>query len=243
MVELQRIAVAPAKTHGLNFLVNYAWSKSLDTGTGNGHGSGIDSYQNAYQPGLNYGLSDFNSTNTLVGQVVYELPFGAGRQFALHGVADEIVGGWRLSTLFQWHSGVPFTPVIQSSVADGIDPVGNPNVGICGGSPLNFFNPAAFANPASGTFGDLGRNTLIGPGFWNVNLSIAKEFRLPWEGMRIEIRADAYDLFNHINYHNPDGDVGYTGATLADSNAGRLTDSAGFVATTRVIQLGAHFRF
>jgi hypothetical protein len=76
-----------------------------------------------------------------------------------------------------------------------------------------------------------------------VNLSIAKEFRLPWEGMRIEIRADAYDLFNHINYHNPDGDVGYTGATLADSNAGRLTDSAGFVATTRVIQLGAHFRF
>lgn len=244
-------------SHGLNFLVNYAWSKSLDTGTGNGHGSGIDSYQNAYQPGLNYGLSDFNSTNTLVGQVVYELPFGAGRQFALHGVADEIVGGWRLSTLFQWHSGVPFTPVIQSSVADGIDPgltpsfnagsllypnlIGNPHVS--NPSVNEWFNPAAFANPASGTFGDLGRNTLIGPGFWNVNLSIAKEFRLPWEGMRIEIRADAYDLFNHINYHNPDGDVGYTGATLADSNAGRLTDSAGFVATTRVIQLGAHFRF
>ena len=69
-------------SYGLSFQLNYAWSKSLDTGTGNGHGSGIDIYQNAYTPSPNYGLSDFNATNTLVGQIAYELPFGRGRQFA-----------------------------------------------------------------------------------------------------------------------------------------------------------------
>jgi hypothetical protein len=76
-----------------------------------------------------------------------------------------------------------------------------------------------------------------------VNLSLAKDFRLPWEGMHLEFRADAYNLFNHTNYHNPDGDVGYSGGVLADGNSGKLTDSAGYVATLRVLQLGVHFRF
>jgi outer membrane receptor protein involved in Fe transport len=233
-------------SHGLNFQVNYAWSKSLDTGTGNGHGSGIDIYQNAYSPAANYGLSDFNSTNTLVGQIVYELPFGHGRQFALHGVADQIVGGWRLSSLFQWHGGIPFTPVIQGSVANGIDPglnagtlfpdvVGNPKVS--NPTIAHWFNPAAFANPAYGTFGNSGRNTLVGPGFANVNLSIAKEFPIR-EAMAFEIRANAYNAFNHINFANPDANVGDSGA--ADSFSGQITGTTG---GTRVIELGAHFRF
>jgi outer membrane receptor protein involved in Fe transport len=256
-------------SYGLNFQANYAFSKSLDTGTGTGHGSGVDVYQNAFNPGDNYGLSDFNSTHTLVGQVVYELPFGTGRQFALHGPLDYIAGGWRLSTLFQWHSGVPFTPVIQAgSITNTLDPglayslangshlypeiVGDPT--LSSPSASRWFNPAAFANPAAGTFGNTGRNTLIGPGFSNVNLSIAKEFRLPWrEGMSLEIRGDAYDLFNHINYNNPDANVGYgstpcasgpnAGLNLADCSAGQITNSAGYAANTRILQLGAHFRF
>ncbi|HZU21480.1 MAG TPA: TonB-dependent receptor plug domain-containing protein, partial [Terriglobales bacterium] len=158
-------------SHGLNFQVNYAYSKSLDTGTGNGHGSGIDIYQNAYDPKANYGLSDFNATHTLAGQIAYEVPFGAGRRFAAHGLVDEVLGGWRISSVFQYHSGVPFTPVIQGSIASGIDPglapslsagstlypelVGNPSVS--NQSIHQWFNPAAFANPAPGTFGDLGR--------------------------------------------------------------------------------------
>ena len=108
-------------SQGVTFQANYTWSKALDTGTGNGHGSGVDIYQNAYVPAANYGLADFNTTNFLTAQIVYELPFGGGRQFALHGVADQIAGGWRVSTIFQWHGGVPFTPVIQNSVAEGID--------------------------------------------------------------------------------------------------------------------------
>lgn len=239
-------------SNGVTFQVNYAWSKSLDTGTGNGHGSGIDIYQNAYNPGQNYGLSDFNAANTVVGQVVYELPFGHGRQLALHGIADQIVGGWRVSSVFQWHSGMPFTPVIQGSVADAIDPglapslssgstlypavTGNP--GVSNPSITHWFNPAAFADPAYGTFGSEGRNTLIGPGFTNIDLSIAKEFTLHWESVKLGIRADAYNIMNHINFANPDADVGYTcsnmttacgpsNGVLADPTAGTITGPAG----------------
>jgi hypothetical protein len=241
---------------GLNFQFNYAWSKSLDTGTGNGHGSGVDIYQNACDPHLNYGLSDFNAANTFVGQVVYELPFGRGRQFALRGPLDQIAGGWRLSSLFQWHSGVPFTPVIQNSVAPGIDPGLAPSLSAgsflypqqVGDSKVSnptihgWFNPAAFANPAPGTFGNTHRNTLIGPGFANVNLSIAKEFSL-YERLKLEIRGDAYNAFNHINYANPNANVGYVGGVLADPTAGTITGPAGFNGNLRIIQLGAHLTF
>jgi hypothetical protein len=243
-------------SYGLSFQLNYAWSKSLDTGTGNGHGSGIDIYQNAYTPSANYGLSDFNAANTLIGQITYELPFGRGRQFVLHGPLDQIAGGWRLSSLFQWHGGVPFTPVIQGSIADGIDPgltpafnagsmlypeqIGDPSVSHR--SHAMWFNPAAFANPADGTFGDTQRNTLTGPGFANVNLSIAKEFPIH-EAIALEIRADMFDVFNHINWANPDANVGYSGGVLADSTAGQVTTPINFGIDARIIQLGTHIRF
>src|SRR5258707_654100 len=80
---------------------------------------------------------------------------------------------------------------------------------------------AAFANPASGTFGNARRNTLIGPGYTNVDLSLGKEFSLA-ERAKLEIRADAYNAFNHINYANPDANVGYSGGVLADSTAGTI---------------------
>jgi len=240
-------------SNGLSFQLNYAWSKSLDTGTGNGHGSGIDVYQDAYHPAANYGPSDFNAANTLVGQIVYELPFGRNRQFALHGPLDQIAGGWRLSTLFQWHGGVPFTPVIQGSVAGAIDPGLSPSFGagstlypeqigdpkVSNPSRSMWFNPAAFANPADGSFGNTHRNTLVGPGFANVNLSIAKEFPIH-EAIALEVRADAFNFFNHINWGNPDANVGYSGGTLADTTAGQVNNPVG---GTRIIQLGAHVRF
>jgi hypothetical protein len=246
-------------SHGLNFQANYMWSKSLDTGTGSGHGSGVDIYQNAFNPAANYGPSTFNAANSLTGQIVYELPFGSGRQFALHGVLDEIAGGWRASTIFQWHGGVPFTPVIQSSVAEGLDPgldsaigvanmtlfpelVGNPKVS----SPTigEWFNPAAFANPAPGTFGNAGRAILTGPGFGDVDLSFGKVFPLHFEGIKLEIRADLYNAFNHVNYQNPDADVGYnSNGTLADSASGTITAPAAWNANMRIIQLGAHITF
>jgi len=252
-------------SYGLNFQVNYAWSKSLDTGTGGGHGSGVDIYQNAYVPAQNYGLSDFNAAHAITGQILYEIPVGGGRQFALHGPIDQVLGGWRISSVFNWRTGTPFTPVIQGSIRGSVDPglssagttlypelVGNPSVS----SPNigQWFNPAAFADPAYGTFGDLGRNTMIGPGFTDVDISIGKTFPLHWEGIRLDIRGDAYNAFNHVNYQNPDANVGYvcssytavcgaSNGVLADPTAGRITGPAGYNGNMRIIQLGARLSF
>ncbi|MGO9640282.1 MAG: carboxypeptidase regulatory-like domain-containing protein [Candidatus Acidiferrales bacterium] len=273
-----QIRLQKRMSYGLNFLVNYAWSKSLDTGTGNGHGQGVDIYQNAYSPLANYGLSDFNASNTLTGQIVWELPFGSGRHYAVHGVADEIVGGWRVSSLFQWHTGVPFTPVIQNSIAagstsTGIDPglnsalnaydfnngtpstlypeqICNPTVS----SPTltGWFNPACFANPAHGTFGNMQRNSLSGPNFSDVDFSIAKDFPLHIrEAMILQIRADMFNVFNHPSFGNPDANVGYgstpcpaghpnAGLDLADCTAGTVTSVR---SGSRIIQIGVHFTF
>ena len=252
-----QVRVQKRYSYGLSFQVNYAWSRLLDTGTGGGHGSGVDIYQNAYNPAVNYGLADSNATHTLAGQIVYEVPFGKGRQYAFHGLVDQVVGGWRVSSVFQWHSGVPFTPIIQNSIADGIDPglapslsagsklyptlVGNPSVS--NPTPGQWFNPAAFANPAPGTFGNTGRNTLIGPGFTDVDISLGKTFPLHWERIRLDIRADAYNAFNHVNYANPDANVGYTSGVLADPTAGRITGPAGGNGNMRIIQLGARLTF
>jgi len=195
------------------------------------------------------------------------LPFGHGRQFALHGPLDQIVGGWRISSIFQWHSGIPFSPVIQNGVRDAIDPGLGPSFGA--GSQLypdvvgdprvsnpninQWFNPAAYANPATGTFGDARRNSLVGPGFTQVDLSLAKEFRL-YERLTLELRADAYNAFNHTNYNNPDANVGYSGTAcpaggpnaglgLADCTAGTITAPAAYNGSLRIIQVGAHVRF
>ena len=105
-----------------------------------------------------------------------------------------------------------------------------------------WFNPAAYANPGNGSFGNARRNTLIGPGFANVDLSIGKEFPLT-ERLKFEFRADAYNAFNHVDYGNPDANVGYSGGSLADSFAGISTGPAGGNSNMRIIQLGARVTF
>jgi outer membrane receptor protein involved in Fe transport len=249
-------------SYGLSAQANYSWSKSLDTGTGNGHGSGVDIYQNAFSPSANYGLSNFNAAHTLVGELVYEIPVGHGRMMPLHGIADEVVGGWRISSIFQWHSGIPFTPVVgglQGTIDPGMhsgtlypnlvgDPhVSNPTVG-------HWFNPAAFANPAPDTFGDSRRNSLVGPRFVNADLSLAKEFGIR-ENLKLEFRADAYNIFNHLSAGNPDANVGVTchfagglppctGAgdfqEPADKGVGKITYTTN---GARVVQLGTKVIF
>jgi hypothetical protein len=179
-------------SYGVNFQFNYAWSKSLDTGTGNGHGSGIDIYQNAYNPAANYGLVQLQrEPSTFVGQIVYELPFGNGRQFALHGPFDQIAG--RLARLQRFpvalgksvHAGDSKFRCTRASIRGWtphsarvppciLNVVGNPKVS--NPTPSQWFNPAAYANPVPGTFGTSGRNTLIGPSFANADFSVPKAF-------------------------------------------------------------------
>ncbi|MGA7218143.1 MAG: carboxypeptidase regulatory-like domain-containing protein [Candidatus Sulfotelmatobacter sp.] len=235
--------------HGLYFMVNYAWSKTLDTGTGNGHGEGIDVWQNAYSVAANYSLSQLDAPNTFNGTVTYEIPVGTGRSLPLHGFLDEVIGGWRVTTIFQARSGVPFMPEAQNGVGQDVSGSGAVSCG-CGyalypnlvGDPSvahpnkgEWFNPAAFAVPAANTFGDATRNLLRGPAWRNVDVSLGKTFSLR-EAQKLEIRADMYNAFNHPQLGQPNDNIG-------TSAAGTITNTTNFGGPERVVQFGAHFWF
>jgi Carboxypeptidase regulatory-like domain/TonB-dependent Receptor Plug Domain/TonB dependent receptor len=244
-----QLRIQKRMSRGLQFQANYAFSKSLDTGTSRGWGSGgVETYQNPYSPASNYAPSAFDLRHILVGQVLYELPFGAGRQHALHGVLDEIAGGWRVSTIAQWHSGLPFTPSVSSAGRNTIDPglntcwsctlyavrVGDPYAGGGHNTPGQWFNPAAYALPAPGTFGQNLRDSLYGPHFFNMDFGIGKTFSIR-ERLKFEFRADAYNVLNHIDYGNPN-------SSIDSSTAGMIigTDVAN---SPRVWQLGGKLSF
>jgi hypothetical protein len=233
-------------SHGLYLVFNYAWSKTMDTGTSSGHAQGIDLWQNAFDVRANYGLSQLDVRNTINGSATYELPFGIGKQFALHGVMDEVLGGWRATGVFQIHGGIPFTPTTSSNGSDlsgstavqcycGFEWLPNQvaSASVANPSVNEWFNPAAFATPAAGTFGDIHRNTLTGPDWRDLDLSMGKTFLL-MEGIKIEVRADSFNFFNHPNFDNPSAATG-TGVV----GGGVITGTNG----SRDIQLGGRLTF
>ncbi|MGA2890117.1 MAG: TonB-dependent receptor [Terracidiphilus sp.] len=240
-----QLRVQKRTSYGLNFIFNYAWSKTMDTGTGSGNDSNVDTWQNAFSVKANYGLSTLDTKNSITGSATYELPFGGGKTFALHGVADEVLGGWRATGVFQVHSGIPFTATVNGADESGS---GVYNTCYCGyswrpnevASPSvshpsvsEWFNPAAFTVPTYGTFGNENRNTLIGPNWRDLDLGLGKTFQLI-EGVKFEIKADSFNAFNHPNLEGPSAAVGQ-GA----GDPGVITTANG----ARSIQLGGRLTF
>ena len=256
-------------SHGLQANFNYTYSKMLDDQDSSGWGSrdGGQNYQSAYDPRMNYSLSNFDLPNMFKGSLVYDLPFGKGRTFLnnSNAVVDGFLGGWQVSTTFVLESGLPFTPLIGTSNHSGAlsgkwypDLIGNPNV--ANPSVGNWFNtctvlangttfPAgctnpAWAVPAVGHFGNAGRNILTAPGIEDVDISLGKNFKLPLphETGNLQLRFDALNALNHPNF-------GVPGNSLGTSSAGVITGTTGNYNSTnnsfgsRLIQLGARLSF
>jgi hypothetical protein len=207
-------SVTKRMTSGLSLSFNYVWSHMLDDWDSSGWGShsGQQDFQisSVYNPRANYSNSNFDVRNAFKGYAVYQLPFGRGKQF-LNGskVLDEAVGGWQISGTVVLQTGSPFSVYgNQNTFAQAGTQFPNRNPGVplypSNRSILNWFNPAAFTEPANGTFGDVRRNSLYGPGINTFNFSAAKEFAIPWrEGMGIQFRADAQNVFNHPSFGQP----------------------------------------
>jgi hypothetical protein len=222
------------------FESNYTWSKAMDTQTvSDWIGGDMGLVQNTYNPKANYGLANLDMPNVFNFQGVYQLPVGRGRQFFNQGgILNGVIGGWEVSGILWLHSGSPFTPAM-STVLDGS--LGNaeyPNRSASGKvsnpSISEWFDPTAFATPAAYTFGNSGRDILLGPGYKDVDLSLSKSFPISQlhEGAQFAIRADAVDLFNHPNFGLPDSAIGTLGAGVISSSS-----------TSRTLQLGIHFTF
>src|SRR5581483_4308900 len=158
---------------GLSFQANYTYAKALDSGTGSGWGgtTGLDTWQIANDWRANYGASAIDVRHLFNGSFVYDLPVGKGRRFIDHGgIVDAVIGGWQISSTFQFHTGLPFTPVmgtadLSGSLAGSWRPNRTGSGSLANPTVQQWFNTADFEQPTPYTFGNSGRNILYGPGF------------------------------------------------------------------------------
>ena len=145
---------------------------------------------------------------------MYELPFGRGRAY-LHqnSIADKVIGGWRLSGTFVSQTGSPFTPVMAVNNSFSLSTnnswfpnvVGNPR--LANPAINRWFDVSAFAAPTPGTFGNMGRNIVYGPGLFNLGMSLAKSFTIR-EGLMFDLTANATNAPNHPAFAQPDRTLG-----------------------------------
>jgi outer membrane receptor protein involved in Fe transport len=220
---------------GLYLLSNLTWAKSLDEGTfGPGDGNG-----NQFCFSCNYGPSGTVRPWTWVSAVNWELPFGHGRAYAnsLNRPTDAFVGGWALSGILNFESGMPFTPyystspvILNSPITDRPNQIGDPHVSHP--NRYEWFNPAAYATPAQYTFGDAGRNSLMGPGYGEVDLSLTKAFVIT-ERAHLDLKWDVFNALNRVNLSQPSNFVDL-------GTAGQITSIVDF---RRRMQLGLHLVF
>jgi hypothetical protein len=227
--------------NGLMFAANYTWSKAEDTETVSEYDGG-DAFlvQNSYNTMADYGLGNMDMAQIFNFEAVYQLPVGSGRQFVNRGgILNGVIGGWQLSGILWLHSGSPFTPIMGTANLSGsLQNDWYPNRLASGTLPnpsiSEWFNTAAFVEPAPYTFGNSGRDVLLGPSYKDLDVSLSKSFpiRKLGESARFQIRADATDFFNNPNFGEPNASIG----TLA---AGAISTAN----TSRALQLGAHLTF
>jgi len=228
-------------SQGLLFAVNYTWSKSMDTQTvSNWSGGDSGLIQITSNPRDNYGLANLDMPNIFNAYFAYQLPVGKGKHFANQGgVLNAVIGGWQLSSVLQVHSGSPFTPEmgtgnLSGSLGNNWYPNRASNGSISNASINEWFNTSAFVEPSAYTFGNSGRDILLGPSYKDLDLALTKRFPISklGEGAAFEFRADATDLFNTPNFGQPNSSIGTFGVGVISS-----------ANSSRQFQLGARLNF
>ena len=249
--------------HGLQFRANYTFSRNLDNGSA--WNTSVSANTPAYvsypaNPDLDYGpaATDIRHLASLNGS--YELPVGRGHLLGqnLSPFLNRAVSGWTISGIAAFQSGFPFSPQLgynptgSGDTRNPVRPDINPNFhgSLYPRTPQQFFNPAAFLAPAYGTVGNLGRDTLTGPGLANFDLSLLKSSQIA-EHLRAQFRAEFFNILNHTNFSTPNPVVFSSGPTqgaTANQNAAVVTSpTAGVITATatnsRQIQFGVKLLF
>ncbi len=232
---------------GLGLRAAYTWSKSLDNGDTLNPSAATNAPGLVMDPSnlsLDYGLSTFDVRSVAVFSGTYDLPFGEGKRFFTNpeGWTQKIAGGWQLNAIEELRSGFPFTPQLSFNPSNNGDsrnsvrPSWNPafHGPIVLGGPNQYFNPRAFIVPPNGTFGNVGRDTLIGPGLADLDLSVLKNTPLS-ERVRLELRAEFFNLLNHTNFNTPNLIVFTQPAGPPSPSAGVITSTS---TSAREIQFG-----
>ena len=259
-------------SHGLHYDFNYTWSHSIDNVSffANSNGAtgigGIGLVCDVIRPRECRASSDFDVRSYITSDATYQLPFGKGRMFAAtqpHWV-DEIIGGWDLSGVGEWHTGFPWSGASNAFVAsysNNAPPifVGKNRADIAttvnklkGGGVSSFHDASMAANEFEGPVGfKIGpRNDFRGPKYFNADLGLAKNFPVYGEKVNLKFRADAFNALNHPNFDLPAENVfnGYDaqdyqqGAGFGEINF-NVVPSGNENAGARVLQLALRLEF
>jgi Carboxypeptidase regulatory-like domain/TonB-dependent Receptor Plug Domain len=227
-------------SRGLSLRAAYTWSKTIDDGDSlNATTSGGEPAlaSNPFDLRADRGLGNFDVRNVGVIGAVYALPLGRG----------PFLEGWSLNSVVTLQGGFPFTPQLSYNPSNNGDtrnpvrPFVNPAFSgpVILGNPNQWFNPAAFLAPPnnSGFYGNLGRDTLIGPGLATWDLSLFKETPFG-EGRHLQLRAEIFNILNRANFNTPNA-IAFT-PTGVSPTAGVITSTS---TTSRQIQLGVKILF
>jgi hypothetical protein len=237
-------------TNGWFWQSQYMWSHGItDSSAGAGDSA---AFQNQACRACDRSNSSYDVRHNFVTTSIYQLPFGKGRQYMNDGgISDRILGGWELSGLFTARTGLPVNISMKPKTTplDGNTSGQRPNY--IGGSIYadpqtvsattdGWFNPNAFAYPAPGAYGNLGRNNAFGPGMYQIDSALHKQFALS-ERFHLDFRGEAFNLFNHPAYKTPGST--WTTASSFGHITGILNTGAVGTGTPRRFQLVLRLQF
>lgn len=222
-------------SRGFSFLANYTWSKALTNTMEGGANSPLNQMGSCLA--CDKGMATFNTPQRLTFATVWELPVGRGKRFLgnTSRLGNNLLGGWSADAISTFSSGNPFTVNAPNNTAatltnfranrlcNGRTNLQNSDLRTNG---LYWIDPACFATPASGFFGDSGADILTGPGYNNWDVAMEKDFQLR-ETWRLQFRTEFFNAWNHAQFMNPDSTVG-------DANFGQVTSAR----DAREIQFG-----
>ncbi|MGB7029762.1 MAG: carboxypeptidase-like regulatory domain-containing protein [Candidatus Acidiferrum sp.] len=254
---LQVKAETKSSRYGVYALIAYTYSHTYDNGLSDGLGSllsapyfPLPNWQN-----LDWAPSQLDLHNNFTASVIYDLPFGRGKKFGSDwsNVTNSLLGGWQVTLIEKITSGFAF-PLIDSANGNfsgpGVSGVafntgGNGNNfnrpdQVAGCNPYanqtktQYINPACFVHAAQGELGNASRVPVYGPDFVNTDFSLIKQFKLPWENMGLNFRAEFFNLFNHAQFGQPVSDIN------ASNGFGAVNST---VNNPRLVQLGLKLTF
>jgi hypothetical protein len=257
---LQVKAETKSARHGLYALIGYTYSRTYDTGFADGLGT---NYGATYFPlpnwkQLDWALSGINLNNNFTASVIYDLPFGKGKKWGSdwNGPIDNLLGNWQVTVIQKITSGFPVFVVDSNTFGTGVGGNGflngnanslirpnlaagcNPNAGPH--TLHEWFNTACFAEPPAGQIGNASRAPVTGPDFVNTDFSIIKQFKLPWENLGLNFRAEFFNLFNHAQFATPNSTTSLATPDIASAGFGSINAT---VNNPRLVQFGLKLTF
>jgi hypothetical protein len=252
--------------YGLQFDLNYTWAHSIDNVSAYANQIAYGGYGficDVLRPRECRGNSDFDVANYISGNFIYSLPFGRGKSFAPNASRwlDEAIGGWEVSGIPSWHTGNAYFATANAFVAGYandapailVGPIGDLKAHVTGGEGGGVF---AYSNPTkalSDYTGPLGfqigsRNNLRGPGYFNLDMGLGKDFAIYGERVRLRLRGDSFNVLNHPSFNPPNfgadgGTIVGGGTDITQSGGVRFGTIQSTANGARVMQVSARLEF